>query len=825
MFGLHVELSGSGPSGETAQSRLRRHDELSNRGLGRLRAPLTSIRSDWNRYFNFGLFLVVAHAAASAHENIFPAASSPPRIAQVRRALKTVPDSVILDANLRMWRIEEGARATAAPLAQFSPDGHAFSAVLWRGDLRRNVTEWQLRLFATATFEQGGAVGEKLLTVPTHGNSPAISRVTWLANGRTLAFLGSFNDAPRQVYTLELSSRRLTRRTSSATPVIFYDISPDGSGIAYYANASVDTAAQEAVRQRGFVVPWNKSLTEADLEPDYASGEVNPGRDVRVFFQRRGESRAREVVRLRDWNLTNRGSIRLSPDHQFIVLGHYEAHAEPAKWSAFDAPMVREMRRFNQVWSTILIGVRTGHLSRAIDAPAAIDNNAPLWNPTGRTFVVNGYLPITSADTTAIQLAHGEGALIEIDPRTRRATLVRGGPCTVLRWTSDGDTLWVTRDLLGGTSLPVLKLERVTHGWLQRDSVLVSNLVLHPYNGRASDGKWIVGIRQTATLPPELAAIEVRSGRSMTLTDLNPELRKIPFGRVDSLTLRSVTGASWPAKLVLPVDYVPSRRYPAIIMKADGSTIIDGYLLDHPFFNGRHYPIQAFANRGFVVLMLYNSPEGRQWGATPRECPETVAGADAAFEHLVATGIADSARIGIMGISHAGYETECVIAYSPHRYGAAMAIDHFEASYLEFLMCLPFCESMQRYYGGIPWTDSSSFDAWRRLAPAFNSARVRTPLLLEYHGQKAMGRAGRHFVGGAELFSGLRQLRKPVELVGYPYGMHWLRKPLEAWTSEVRELDWFDFWLTGREDPAREKREQYDRWRSLRDLSSSTGKQ
>jgi hypothetical protein len=31
-------------------------------------------------------------------------------------------------------------------------------------------------------------------------------------------------------------------------------------------------------------------------------------------------------------------------------------------------------------------------------------------------------------------------------------------------------------------------------------------------------------------------------------------------------------------------------------------------------------------------------------------------------------------------------------------------------------------------------------------------------------------------------------------------------------------IDWFSFWLTGREDPDPNKRIQYERWRRLRDL-------
>jgi hypothetical protein len=33
-------------------------------------------------------------------------------------------------------------------------------------------------------------------------------------------------------------------------------------------------------------------------------------------------------------------------------------------------------------------------------------------------------------------------------------------------------------------------------------------------------------------------------------------------------------------------------------------------------------------------------------------------------------------------------------------------------------------------------------------------------------------------------------------------------------------VDWFDFWLNGREDPDPAKAEQYERWRELRRLQS-----
>jgi len=38
--------------------------------------------------------------------------------------------------------------------------------------------------------------------------------------------------------------------------------------------------------------------------------------------------------------------------------------------------------------------------------------------------------------------------------------------------------------------------------------------------------------------------------------------------------------------------------------------------------------------------------------------------------------------------------------------------------------------------------------------------------------------------------------------------------------SQQGNVDWFVFWLKGEEDPASGKREQYARWRKLRDAAT-----
>ena len=89
-------------------------------------------------------------------------------------------------------------------------------------------------------------------------------------------------------------------------------------------------------------------------------------------------------------------------------------------------------------------------------------------------------------------------------------------------------------------------------------------------------------------------------------------------------------------------------------------------------------------------------------------------------------------------------------------------------------------------------------------SPFFNVDRVKAPLLLEFAGDNA--------VGGFEMYSSLRYLGIPAELVVYKDEEHNFVKPKARVASMNRKADWFNYWLLDKKDPAPLKQEQYKRW-------------
>jgi hypothetical protein len=57
-----------------------------------------------------------------------------------------------------------------------------------------------------------------------------------------------------------------------------------------------------------------------------------------------------------------------------------------------------------------------------------------------------------------------------------------------------------------------------------------------------------------------------------------------------------------------------------------------------------------------------------------------------------------------------------------------------------------------------------------------------------------------------------------VDYFIYPNDGHVTERPEHRFISLQRNLDWFEFWLLGKENDAASKGDQYPRWRQYRSL-------
>ena len=158
----------------------------------------------------------------------------------------------------------------------------------------------------------------------------------------------------------------------------------------------------------------------------------------------------------------------------------------------------------------------------------------------------------------------------------------------------------------------------------------------------------------------------------------------------------------------------------------------------------------------------------------------------AGVDELVARGLADPERLGIMGWSYGGYMTSWAITQTD-RFKAA-CIGAAITNLVSFNGTADIPSFVPDYLGG---------EYWERLAPylerspLFQAERVRTPALIQHGAEDIRVPLGQ----GRELYNALRRRGIPVELVIYPRQGHSVEEPRLLIDLRRRSVEWLVRWL------------------------------
>jgi dipeptidyl aminopeptidase/acylaminoacyl peptidase len=253
-------------------------------------------------------------------------------------------------------------------------------------------------------------------------------------------------------------------------------------------------------------------------------------------------------------------------------------------------------------------------------------------------------------------------------------------------------------------------------------------------------------------------------------------------------------------------------RYPLVIQTHAFSK--DEFWINGPWNSA--FAAQPLAAHGIVVLQVGGTTEKGAdhgvWG-TPGEAPRQMAKYEGAIDYLDGLGIIDRARVGIIGFSRTVYGVEYTLTHSRYHFSAATAADGFDGGYVQYLVN-PYAKT--DYYtvnGGDPF--GATLELWLKNSPSFTVDRLHTPIRLEAYRNLSS------VIGSWEWYAKLVLLDRPVDLIYLPDGDHVLVKPWERLTSQQGNVDWFRFWLKDEVDSDPGKREQYERWRHMREQQDS----
>ena len=743
-----------------------------------------------------------------------PGVQPPPlRPADAARVEKSAQ---VVRAGIEMWRFvgsyfDENSHAHSPGPAVFAPDGRSFVVAAARGRLREGVNESRLLLFPahgradssapdgspadglpSGRFSPGGDLegrlfqrlscapiegacrrryrgAQELVSLRTSGNEPAIFDVRW-PNRAKLFFRGAVDSERAQVYELELSTRQLKRVTNEPAGIEWYDVSADGAIILYMARTLADKSTREQQRLTGVIARAGEAGWDFDTDDPYSSTR-------RIVLVRPNESTGREV-----WRSTGSSSYFdvpryavLSPTGRLAILGDTLL---PRDDEATD-------QRHTSGGRVFLLDLARTSFDDIAAAPPQRASRLALWSPDEAFVVFNANI-------------ERQPALVELDIASKAVRVVAQGGWRPLRWTNPHTLLAVNEP---SAAMPVAKFEKTRGAWKRKYLQSVRSFSGSAKSSLSVSEHAVVDVAETPTQAPEIAIRPLQRNSYRRLTGLNADVASLPLAPAEKITWQSTRGERWRARIVTEA---PMQRRPTVVLVMDQGWN-DGFILDDAFMRAA-YPIQALATRGFTVCMVYFPPELGAQLVQEAEWNIVESGIAGLLAKLATHPAVDIAHLGITGFSHAGWITHVAIRKFPAAFSAAIAIDNTSFSYFDYLINNEdrLWRTYDQLYAGSPF--GSGRAKWLENAVGFHPEQVFAPLLLESHGGDSAGTR----LAAWEMFAGLNRAGKPVEMVRYTYGAHTLVRPVEQFSSAMRQIDWFAFWLMNEVDARSE------RWMGLR---------
>jgi dipeptidyl aminopeptidase/acylaminoacyl peptidase len=648
--------------------------------------------------------------------------------------------------------IEESLAIKNVGGPQFSPDGQWIAYTLSEWDRENNRRVSHIYLVAA-----DGGRPIKLTNGEKGESSPQ-----WSPDGTRLAFTAERGDKERgnQIWLIHPSGGEAEKLTSEENGVMAFRWSPDGKRIAYVTRDA----------------PKDKAEREKKKKEKFDAIVVDQGHLYSHLWTINVETK--EKKRLTEGEFSASGP-QFSPDGRWIA---YVASRSGAQESSYTD--ISEDRN-----TDIYVVSADGGTSRRLTTNPAPDSN-PRWSPDGQwiAYVANNDPKSWAAKSEIMVVAAAGGA-----PRNLTQDY-RESAGSGLTWSPDGRALYFTSGVgvynhifsvpAGGGQVAQITRGNRNHGqfdlWSHVPKVAFSTPPFNPNEPAFTPQMKIAYAASDGRTPEDLWVMMLKDGAPRQITSANPQLAEFALAETEVLKWKGPDGFEIEGLLVKPLGYEAGKRYPLILQIHGGP-----YGKFGGSFNSR---AQIFAAHGYAVLMP--NPRGStgygyhftvanvgDWGG--KDFQDLMAGVDA----VIAKGIADPAKLVVMGGSYGGFMTFWTITQT-NRFKAA--IGHAGISdWYSFHGQSDIPGLMEYGLTGYPWTATETY---RKYSPMTYVERVKTPLLIT-HGEQDR----RVPIAQAEqYYRALKKRGVEVVFIRYPREGHGIQEPNHQIDLVHRQLAWFD---------------------------------
>ena len=626
----------------------------------------------------------------------------------------------------------------------------------------------------------------------------------WSRDGSFFVF-ASNRDAPsatatqNQLYLMRPDGGEARKITDAKEGVSTFALSKDGKWLAYRSGkageeqlyrlpiAGIDTAKPEQLtKQTAGVGLWQWA---PDSRRIYfvTADTTDPDEKLRVEKKFNVSIRNMETPRSSLWafDVEPKKVTRLTRDTT-ITVSDFEISPD-GKWVGFRGTASdrykRNITEQNIYADQYLLEVATGQIERLTNN-AEVGESLPSFSPDGQWVAFSA-----PNDLTRYTMTNQRVYLRRTSDRGgqwRKLGSSFDGDVSVGFWSPDAKTIYFTEGVRATNQLMALDIARdqvrpVTN---ERASLFVnrdddSGVLILTY----ADPKTPATLFTIAT--PEQAA---KRASWRQLTDANPQVREFALGEEEEITWKSTDGKTVAGVLVKPVGFRAGQRYPLIVAIHGGPAAAD--VLG---FNGG-YGAQVYAGEGYVVLRpnyrgSTNYGEAHKTAIVGNYFPLGYDDIMTGVDHLIAQGIVDSTRMGVLGWSAGGHWANWILTHTDRF--KAISSGAGTSNWISMYAQSDVQRNRQFYLGDkLPY---ENFDAYWEQSPIRYIKNAKTPTMI--HVVKGDPRVPSP--QSEELHMALKRLGVPTELYVYPGESHGIPDPRNQLVKSTAEMAWMDHYVRG----------------------------
>ena len=582
----------------------------------------------------------------------------------------------------------------------------------------------------------------------------------WSPNGHWIAFVSS-RAGKKNLWMIHVDGGEAFQLTEMKSDIGSFRWSPKGDSIAFTAIDPVTEDEEIAFHKKNDakVVDENVKLNRLHLVA--FSGPIS-----RPSSSRQLTAGTLSIV---SESRAGRSGYDWSPDGTKIAAAH-TISPRPDDWPTADLS---------------LINVADGTVKPLLNTKAA--ETSPLFSPDGNQIActISDNPPTWGGFRTVHLISVADGSTTKLadtfDGFGRYSDLVG--------WSSNGNQLFFTE--VQGTNMKLLALKK------QGPPVEGSHAVVSTSKGMSLSG---VSLNSTGThfgfgwerldQPVEAFISTVAPFEPIVVSNVNGDISLPPLPRTEVVRWKSSDGLDIDGLLTYPNDYKKGQKSPLLLIVHGGPMGVFTQIFDG---SPGTYPIAAFASKGYAVLRP--NPRGSSgYGKTFRHAnyndwgggdfQDVMTGVD----HVIAQGIADPDRLGVMGWSYGGFMTSWAITQTK-RFRAA-SVGAGITNVMSFTGTADIPGFLPDYFQGEYW---HKFDAYRNRSAMFQIKGVSTPTLIQ-HGERDERVP---LSQGLELYSALKRQGCTTKMIIYPRTPHGIEEPRLLLDCMNRNLDWFDQHVSG----------------------------